>query len=38
MIMSAKLGGWWCPDCGKWIATGEGRITNDNFMVHRWCR
>ena len=31
------LGDWWCPDCGQWIVPGDGKFTNDNFIVHEWC-
>lgn len=26
---------WWCPDCGRWINPGEGKFTDDNFIVHK---
>lgn len=31
------IGDWWCPDCGKWIDQADGKITDDNFIVHKWC-
>lgn len=31
-------GGNYCPDCGRWIDCGDGKLTDDNFEVHRWCK
>jgi hypothetical protein len=28
---------WSCPCCGKWINKGDGKFTNDDFIVHSWC-
>lgn len=30
-------GDYWCPDCGQWICAGDGKLTDDNFEVHKWC-
>lgn len=31
-------GDYWCPDCGQWICAGDGKLTHDNFEVHKWCK